>query len=1007
MKRTSKILAILLSVLVLCGVIALSVSASDSESTEATAAVHWLDPDEGEVFKIEAVKAGDTLTPETDIIVNKTTGMMYMWEEDPDIDTWFMDVGTLNEDGTISFSESDIDQAEIDENGKKIIYIQLNPELVVDSTELAFYSGTYVEDAYKENGYVRPLSYDETIYESYLSMDNLVEAFSTEAYGKDYVLLTDGYDIGNANQLMINTSATRSLDLNGKRLVRAGGATISASTLPTTTLFEVRNKATFNLYSSEPGAEIYHFYPTSTTAVSSRTGCIRVRNGVDECTVNVGGIRGDKGITYNGGSLIMANSEKLTTAAKRDGVLELMNDKKININIDGVKVYSFAQTQYKGVFELYAPDIVLTIKNSDIYAHSSTNFGAIFDLGQTAAFASQESTNRISYATIEAYNCNFISNPKTDSSNTHSRLFHTITNKTTAYFEDCTFVTRFLVSSAGTAYADDVTYTDAAGATQKAEGCSITFGPDNVISATHTDFNSDDVKKYVIWKDGVEKHLFDSSTEFTVDQVVEHADIVNTVASTLDFDGKSTYSLKSGVLDREKVQASVSRRLTAITYDSSKPVADRLSNYLAEVEWLDTENGNVLGSAYAFVGTEITQEQEPYDKLDALPELNNGWCKPIYRWRNITEGQDEDSLTVQKGENVFVDPKPVLVTDIRNVQMNLVIRSSEEFELRFYLPVPGEDATISFGSITDTAGSGNYLKGEDTKIGDIDYKVGFVSHPYNTVETYTRRVNYTAAYDFNENGVIEADETFDLYQDFDLCVVDYAKAILKNFDHGSDETKLLYQLVTYSQEYNTFANESIEEEQQSTYNSFFKSYSNSCTCENVEEDADTGLKKCPHICDLSALEPKNTDVNYEDLKDYIEYVTYGIDTKDQIPRFVLKLKAPADTTRAYEDVYTVSVTYDCHDENGSKTTATVECDVNSDGFVSLNGIPIQYSTEKYTIAITVEGGSVPVTGTYSLGAYVSEMDSVSVTKALYALSEAAYNYMVVTKNEVPEFDTEQ
>ena len=69
----------------------------------------------------------------------------------------------------------------------------------------------------------------------------------------------------------------------------------------------------------------------------------------------------------------------------------------------------------------------------------------------------------------------------------------------------------------------------------------------------------------------------------------------------------------------------------------------------------------------------------------------------------------------------------------------------------------------------------------------------------------------------------------------------------------------------------------------------------------------------------------------------------------------------------------------------------------------INGMDFAYMTDEITITVThtdADGVVDTVTGTYSLGAYITEMDSIDVTKALYTFSLAARDYRLITRDEV-------
>ena len=870
--------------------------------------------------------------------------------------------------------------------------VTATPICDVTKVDILYYIGVY-DDAAK---IVRPVYGQNGTYSNYSKIGEIDTEFNNAADGSTLVLLSD-VKVRSTGNYTVPAGKTLSYDLNGHIMDDSSGAKATSQVV-----FTLGEGSTVNIYSSRPGAKIFHATPNTAGTAPSYTdyqvhaqgGFINYPVSIDGATANIGAFRGyEANLEYNGGCLAYSNGYDFTASSTTVERGHFVGGASRVLNINGGQYYFFARPPYAAITTT-GPDFVVTANGAKFYSNHGS-YGIFHDYGSSTG----SNTSGIRFDTCSTFtlnNCEVIglnvdgksatlpgkTAPIAGNTGAWVKVFYEIAKDSKVYINNTKIVGQLYSNLNGNIY----------------------LGEGNVI-ATNSDLaNSkikivDGVNAIIPNTTAAKNALGNLSLSFT------HAPAYNNFDEWFDVNG-TTYTIKASVFDiNNYVTATAEKQINLVTVKDSVPSA--FSGKIVPVYWYDAE-GKLYATTYEAVGNNVT-----YASTENLPvvELNNGWFNLGYdSWYNVTTGEAESStLIVADKENAF-KPVPGLISAIKGIKAQFDI-SSIEFTPRIYVPQPAADSGITFQPRTADAATGFFNGSVNDSTYTSTAKVNGVS--YYTYFTYlacieitgrTRTIKFSVAeYDLNGDGTITDNEkNIVLTQDILISAPVYATQILKLYDHGSDEATLAYEMIRYSDELTKYTNKHSDASREIIDN-FYAAYEATCNC-NAES--------CKHILDLDNLELKNSDCNVNELSQYIYGATFSHVTSNTKPLPILYLLPLAENEK-----YTITITADIYTTGGAVVTKTFNANrrASSDKKVTIGdqevtimayymqALPIAHLTDIINIKVThvaADGTETVLEGTYSLGTYVKEMDEITVTKSLYALSIAARNYKLVTRDEV-------
>ena len=830
---------------------------------------------------------------------------------------------------------------------------------------------------------------------------------------KTLVLCSDVSFVGwNVN---LSAGATVSFDLNGYDILRVGGSSKNNSQMGG--LFYIAEGTTFNLYSSRAGARIFDASPyTAATNATldgvegkyatddisySTGGFIRVPEAVDECLVTVGAFRGyEANLEYNGGTFFYAWGYNYRDNGGDWN--EFVNDKKRTFIINGGDYYMPARPAY-AFASTTGPDVVWKFNDANFYV-SNASYALIHDYDDGRFSVNSEAY--LNNCKILAVNLDNIGRPvyKVNSGvatfsettggsiGSYAKVFHTIGSKSKVYITDCEIIGQLF-----SAY--------------KA-GCEVYLGGNNLISTNQTLQNYSFIKAM----DGSDI-VYATSTDNTFDITLSfahpklYADYEQYLTLSAD---QNNWELKSGVFDGADVVATATKRVNVITVANDE-LPEIAKDYVAPITWLDTE-GKTYAITFAFYNDNIA-------KLPAgdfgITELDNGWYDVGYGdWTNITEGAGADSLIAIKGKDNKFAPKKTLLADIEGTKAKMAFYYSQ-YEFWFYFPKPAADSGIVY-----------YHMGNDPAESDKTgwyYSQNIYSNtaPYNAsgylgewngyyynwfypnqdaVDIAERAIKFRVAeYDLNGDGVITDDEkNITLVQNVNISIPRYAETILNYYGHGSEETRLSYELMRYMYEVRAYGGRTTD-----FFDSYEKAYFAKCDCEGA------ALKKCDHVYDLDSMDLSEYKSELGDLPDFVYGANFNlnvaratsylyllpIDGEYKITIYGTKLTKSGD--KVVEATEGISATRDASKD----ITVTLPDGTSVKVLAYKLGIKrVQWLTYGYDITVTANYNDeakedVTVRGVYSLMDYIENNPNVRAAKSLYAFAATAWDYVTITKSE--------
>jgi len=202
-----------------------------------------------------------------------------------------------------------------------------------------------------------------------------------------------------------------------------------------------------------------------------------------------------------------------------------------------------------------------------------------------------------------------------------------------------------------------------------------------------------------------------------------------------------------------------------------------------------------------------------------------------------------------------------------------------------------------------------------------------------------------------------------------LDPMSYASAVAKNYECGSRESRLIYEMVSYKKAIATLLSPSFTDTS-GKLDSFMAIYDSHESCQ----------------CKSTALNISNAEkaVDYSLLKEKgVTGIAYKL-SLNEIGMIINVNEGVSVTSVSYTNALGELITHTA--ENGKLTK--------KNGYYLVSGVSAAYIDEIMTI--TVDGA----TGTYSLGKYIDNNPEVEVAKNIYKYSIAAEKYKNTTESDI-------
>ena len=436
-----------------------------------------------------------------------------------------------------------------------------------------------------------------------------------------------------------------------------------------------------------------------------------------------------------------------------------------------------------------------------------------------------------------------------------------------------------------------------------------------------------------------------------------------------------------------------------------------LQDYVAEdfalVVWKDVLGNDFAQEyyhkSYTFVSHPTREDMNDIQKFPKAAEGDSGWFDIGYTdWKSATEGVDSQTLVM--GEtNVFV-PKfgPVPYFDIK---VNASIRYTD-VSINICLPVPAAEGKVVFDADT-----GVYMIGEDDAREYVALsEITIDGEQYYVINLPISLDSFDTPTVFVEFGVLGfADEPVMLEKEISFNFMTYAESIAEVYACGSDDAKVVFDLVLYKYEaYLNAVGEDADAELVERVESF------------LEGHGDSG---CACITDLDAVEFSEDELlatllGDEALAEKILYAGFEVDTDRPYLYFYLpedvEVKSFTVTHFGLEHMLggweyinnkvTADLTYAGTAEYNGQTCNVYQyadmmlCNAASIMNIKLDVIAIPASDDIFEVVEVYEGQ-------FSLAAYInglseSDAEIAPLAKALYVASKSAYEYRIVREDEV-------
>ena len=443
--------------------------------------------------------------------------------------------------------------------------------------------------------------------------------------------------------------------------------------------------------------------------------------------------------------------------------------------------------------------------------------------------------------------------------------------------------------------------------------------------------------------------------------------------------------------------------VATVTLDSASYVEEDF----ALVVWKDAL-GNEFAkeyyhNSYTFVFHPTKSEMNDAVRFPKAEEGDNGWFDIGYTcWKSDTEGVELQSLVM--GEtNVFVpDVGPVAYLDL---VVNASIRYTD-VSLNICIPVPAIDSAVYFDDSTGVYSLGEnnvreYVTLNEITIEGKQYYLINLPISIDSFDAPTVFVEY-GAYGFGEEPIM-------FEKEISFSFMTYAESIAEVYACGSDDAKVVFDLVLYKYEaYLNAVGENADEKLVERVENF------------LDGHADNG---CACTTDLEAVEFTESEllatlIGNEALADKILYAGFELDTARPYLYFYLAegvdVKSFAVTHFGLEhqiggwQYINHKITTDLLYAGTAEYNGEV-CNVyRYDDLMLCNVAAIM--NLKLEIVKTPQSQDVSelteiLTGEFSLAAYISslaetEIETARLAKSLYVASKSAYEYRIIREDEI-------
>lgn len=387
----------------------------------------------------------------------------------------------------------------------------------------------------------------------------------------------------------------------------------------------------------------------------------------------------------------------------------------------------------------------------------------------------------------------------------------------------------------------------------------------------------------------------------------------------------------------------------ALTFELDVPAVERTGAFknIVPVTWLDLEN-KTYKTNYWCIGSNADYIEVNF----GIKELNNGWYNEVYDgWVNTTDGEDAASQCIVADKNNTFSPVTKGLVSALDVKESFEV--ADNFYYNVYLPkLPVvEGVTITFDGFFDADGNliASYdnvtLEGVEgfyqlrTSLDPQDFVSGDITIKFTVnSKTFEKKVN--------------------------VSFFDYAYKVDASFGSCSDESKLVYAMLEYKlYVYEDVLGEDADPNVRVAVNAYKNSHGASCTCADVEYTAPT------------------EELDYEALDGIFGGVSYSLlVTDDFTSKYTMSFYADSSVTAVSAKIVS----------DLGETTLVFE-KIEQDGYVEYrcNDVPLWLVSRIMTITATTADSEL--VGTISLAEYISYAEDTDVAKALYVISETAYD----------------
>ncbi len=391
------------------------------------------------------------------------------------------------------------------------------------------------------------------------------------------------------------------------------------------------------------------------------------------------------------------------------------------------------------------------------------------------------------------------------------------------------------------------------------------------------------------------------------------------------------------------------------TYTIGTQVIDETAG-LATIEYLDSDGVKIIHTGKVVAGsTELTYVPDNITPIaiEGNPYIGLGFTK----W-------DLTGITIEAGGTYKV--KPVMETPTVNVTgFKMNVGTYNKFVRQVYIPY--DEAKLAELGITDFTISENGNAIADRYISDV------------TIDgkAYKRVIDYPNPDHVNDR-VLRISFTYEgkeIFSNYRFSLPEYFTLVLEDETQSDIAKKLIIEAVRYCNEVIKALNRTYE-----PYDVLLSTYEEYLS-DMYSEELDAMIAADAARMDLEAL------------KGYVKSSSLKLD--GSLPVFVFELEesAVSDATLSYSYYNSFS---------GKDEYITLEPDSNNLYYNSSRSIYMYFFRNDFTVKYT--NGDTVVTGVYNLGSYISALEAnseslteeeqkfLSVARAAYAYSVAAYNY---------------